>query len=236
MNRRNSFLISFFIHLLLLVLVFVVYKSITPSKKEQIRVPIKLSQCMVSNSTCKAKESLKEEPKKVEKEFKSQPIQKSIKEQPKLPQEQKSSPVQNSSVPPMIEEKTLKDVPKEQVAVTQKTLQKPPQSEIKNTTPKEQAPKSTGQEYMKTNISAIIAMLHENFYYPSNARKRGIQGEVVVKFTLCKNREIKDIKVSKDAPEILSKAAINTIESLNQKLPAPAEELVLELPIDYKLH
>lgn len=203
---------------------------------------MKLSQCVVCSCTCNAKTPSKEEPKSVKNEDK--PSQQKRQEEPKLPQEQKTDSVPQKVFTPVVEVKSLKEspqelpkeAPKEQRISTQNTFQKPLPVEIKTPTPKVQAPKANGQEYMQTNLSAIIAMLHENFYYPLSARKRGIQGEVVVKFTLCKNKEIKDIKILKSAPEILSKAAINTIESLSGKLPAPAEELVLELPINYKLH
>jgi protein TonB len=79
-------------------------------------------------------------------------------------------------------------------------------------------------------------MLQENFYYPLSARKRGIQGEVVVKFTLLKNSSIKDIIIIKSSQGLLDSAAQKTIEALDGKLPAPSEDLVLELPINYRLH
>jgi protein TonB len=238
MIRRSSFLISLIIHILVLALIFFLYSTSTPSKKEQKRVPIYLSKCIVSSCTCSANESVKDKPKEIKQEPPVKQIHKMVKEQPKQLQELKSESVQQTVAQPVVEPSIVKESSKAETPATQSSIQKPSKQEMKTTpTPEKQIPKtSLQQEYVQTNLTLILSMLRENFYYPATARKRGIQGEVVVKFTLCKNREIKDIKVVKDSPEILSQAAIGTIEGLNGKLPAPSQEIVLELPINYKLH
>lgn len=219
-----------------------------PSKKEH-KIPINICQCVVENScTCNSQKeqevpkeihkSLKQEkqelkklppskqvPESVSKEIVVQnTVQKTV--QKEIVQPSSNPSAQNSVVVAPASEKTLLSKP---VVQETKTLQ--------STEPKTQAPKpSVQKQYVQTNLSAIRAMLQENFYYPLSARKRGIQGEVVVKFTLLKNSSIKDIIIIKSSQGLLDSAAQKTIEALDGKLPAPSEDLVLELPINYRLH
>ncbi|MEA3370135.1 MAG: energy transducer TonB [Campylobacterota bacterium] len=91
------------------------------------------------------------------------------------------------------------------------------------------------QEYMDEHIKQIVNLLRENLYYPRSARKRGIVGEVVVKFTLSKDATVSLVEVISSKSEILSRAAIKTIEDLSGEFPKPNEELVLRVPINYEL-
>jgi len=72
-------------------------------------------------------------------------------------------------------------------------------------------------------------------YYPRQARKRGIEGEVLVSFYLSVNADISRVKVISAESAILSRAAIETIENLSGKFPAPIENLTLTIPITYSL-
>jgi len=243
--RRSSFFISLGVHLVLLSFTLFLYNFVTPSKKEK-RIPINLCQCVAQNScTCNSQEEPavqkviqnppRQEIKKlsppkqvsasVKKEIVPQnTVQKRV--QKEIVQPNTNPSVQNSAVIAPTPDKTLLLKP---VVQESKTLQ--------STEHKTEAPKpSVQKQYVHTNLSAIRAMLQENFYYPLSARKRGIQGEVVVKFTLLKNSSIKDIIIIKSSQGILDSAAQKTIEALDGKLPAPSEDLVLELPINYRLH
>jgi protein TonB len=243
--RRSSFFISLGVHLLLLSFALFLYSFVTPPKKEK-RIPINLCQCVVQSScTCNSQEEpavqkviqtpskqevkklppFKQVPESVKKEIVAQnTVQKTV--QKEIVQPSSNPSAQNSVVVAPTLEKTLLSKP---VVQESKTLQ--------STEPKIQAPKpSVQKQYVQTNLSAIRAMLQENFYYPLSARKRGIQGEVVVKFTLLKNSSIKDIIIIKSSQGLLDSAAQKTIEALDGKLPAPSEDLVLELPINYRLH
>lgn len=92
------------------------------------------------------------------------------------------------------------------------------------------------QEYIQENIAKIVKLLQDNLYYPRRARKRGISGEVIVKFTLSKNAVVHSIEVISSKSEILSRAAVKTIEDLSGKFPIPSEELILHVPINYSLN
>ena len=89
--------------------------------------------------------------------------------------------------------------------------------------------------YVKTHIAEIMTLLRKNLYYPRMARKRGIQGKVMVRFELMENGEIKNITILEAGRDILAGAAITTIERLEGKFPLPSETLTLHVPIMYQL-
>lgn len=89
--------------------------------------------------------------------------------------------------------------------------------------------------YVDENLKEIVTLLQENLYYPRRARRRGLEGDVVVKFKLSKNAVVSSIEVVSSQSDILSRGAIKTIENLSTVFPKPKEELVLKVPISYKL-
>ncbi len=92
------------------------------------------------------------------------------------------------------------------------------------------------KEYLDENIVKIRELIKDNLYYPRSARKRGVVGDVLVKFTISKNSEVHSITVLSSKSEILSRAAKKTIENLSSEFPTPNEELTLNVPISYRLH
>ncbi len=90
--------------------------------------------------------------------------------------------------------------------------------------------------YIKENIAEIMALLRKNLYYPRMARKRGIEGKIMVRFELLKNGEIQNITIIEAERDILARAAVTTIERLEGKFPLPSETLVLHVPIMYQLN
>ena len=77
--------------------------------------------------------------------------------------------------------------------------------------------------------------MQDNLYYPRRARKKGITGEVMVKFTLGVDAIVSNVEVLKSEKEILSRAAIKTIQDLSGEFPKPDEALSISVPISYKL-
>lgn len=91
------------------------------------------------------------------------------------------------------------------------------------------------KNYLDQHIQKIVSLLQENLYYPRSARKRGITGEVIVKFTLLKDATAQYIEVTSSNSKILSKAAIKTIKNLSGEFPKPQEKLIIHVPIKYQL-
>jgi len=94
---------------------------------------------------------------------------------------------------------------------------------------------SIAQAYIKRNFTTIAQLLHDNLYYPRRARKRGIEGKVVVKFLLTKDAEVMKSTVLSSSNEILSRAALKTLKELSGKFPKPTEALTIRVPIEYSL-
>jgi protein TonB len=90
--------------------------------------------------------------------------------------------------------------------------------------------------YIQEHINEIMALLKKNLYYPRMARKRGIEGEVLVRFELLENGDIRDVTVLEAERDILARAAVTTIERLEGRFPLPKETLTLNVPIVYRLH
>lgn len=95
---------------------------------------------------------------------------------------------------------------------------------------------SQKQKYIDLHLHEIVTLLQNNLYYPRRARERGIEGEVVVSFTLQKSGEVTGLVVLSSTKDILSRAAIKTLKDLSGKFPKPAEKIKLKLPIKYILN
>ena len=90
--------------------------------------------------------------------------------------------------------------------------------------------------YLGEHINEIMALLKKNLYYPRLARKRGIEGRVLVRFELLENGDIENITVLETERDILARAAVTTIERMEGKFPLPKDALTLTVPIVYRLH
>jgi len=97
-------------------------------------------------------------------------------------------------------------------------------------------PKSVKTSYLQENQFKIQNLLQENLYYPRRARKRGIEGEVMVHFHLNTQAIVSDIKILHSPSEILSRGAQRTLEDLSGVFPKPTEDLDIKVPIIYKLY
>ena len=137
----------------------------------------------------------------------------------------------------VIEKKELpKDIPTigETLPKIEEVIEEAPH--VKQEVLVEQKETSLEEEYLNKHIQKITELLSENLYYPRSARKRNIQGEVMVKFKLSTSANAYDIEVVSSKSDILSRAAIKTIEDLSGEFPIPPEELHLHVPITYSLN
>nr|5LW8_A Chain A, Protein TonB [Helicobacter pylori 26695] len=72
--------------------------------------------------------------------------------------------------------------------------------------------------------------------YPKMAQIRGIEGEVLVSFTINADGSVTDIKVVKsNTTDILNHAALEAIKSAAHLFPKPEETVHLKIPIAYSL-
>ncbi len=96
--------------------------------------------------------------------------------------------------------------------------------------------KSTQERYLEEHLQIISQLLRRHLYYPKRARKRHMQGNVIVVFELLQNGDIGAIHVKQSSNRgILDRAAVKTISKLSGKVPKPAETITIEIPIQFRL-
>lgn len=233
----NSFFLSLIFHSSLLLSVWFFYNNDTKAKEETPpKIPIKLSMIEAASQTS-AQHQTKDEvcivkpqenkPKQTEekpKKIVEKKIEKREEEKVELKREEQTSneaKVQKSVMIAEPQKSVAQEVHKE-VSSEQKTVPKPQE-------------KSYEQEYYELNTQKIVELLKENLYYPRSARQKGIVGVVKVKFMLDMDAKVYNITVVESSDEILSRAAIKTIEDLSTKFPKPASKTTLSVPINYSL-
>jgi len=138
--------------------------------------------------------------------------------------------VVKEKIPP----KEIEIVEKIEPITIEKVVVAEPTPVVDQETSQERA-KRVEKDYLDEHIKKIITLLRDNLYYPRSARKRGITGEVIVKFELLQNGEVKYVEVTSSKSEILTRAAIKTINDLSGDFPKPQEDLTLHVPISYSL-
>ncbi len=241
-NHSKSLFFSLFIHSLFFGGLFLLYRDSLPKKiafKEK-RICINL-QSIKKESTNAVHKKVCQPVKKEKKRVHKKKIHKKVyKKAPK--RVNKKHGIKKKKIVHVAEIKKNPEVK----SVTQE-IQKKEESSISQTQPlplsvsKEssatQECKSADKEkvYIQNNLNKIVLLIKENLYYPRRARKRGIQGTIVVKFFLHKDGSVSHTQVLSSKSDILSRAAMKTINNLSGKFPKPSEELTLSVPINYEL-
>ncbi|MDD2905082.1 MAG: TonB family protein [Sulfurimonas sp.] len=139
---------------------------------------------------------------------------------------------------PVQKEETAPNPPAQSTQTDEANTQTQPLVTRENPSEKEPAPVIIKEEdaYLQEHLALIKQLLEENLYYPRSARKRGITGEVIVKFKLMRDARVEYIKVVKSPNDILSRGTIETIENIASKFPKPENDLILTVPIFYDLN
>lgn len=234
-RMTKSFLYSLFLHgtLVLLVIALLLTSQSEEKVGEEKRCKVMLTQVCACPP-----EKAETKPPAVQKQKKPQPVVKEEVVVQKLPEiEEKVVEEEEVVEEELLEDEQVQSVEDEakELIVTpdtpvvlspaaQKAIDAPPAEEI-----------SPEEAYVKAHISEIMALLRKNLYYPRMARKRGMEGKVTVRFELLENGDIKNITVVEAGHDLLSRAAVTTIERLEGKFPLPSEPLLLNVPIMYQL-
>ena len=219
-RHSSAFLISILLHILLVVLLFLGYKTIfqnKPTEKDsQKHMQIQLCNISPAKPIEQPKQIQATQAKKIVK--KTTIDKKKINVQPKITkqlsaQKKQVTPTKETMVPTTIQTKastTTLETEKEKSLRLQK-------------------------EYLNKHLEEITKLLSENLYYPRSARKRGLTDVVIVKFTLSSLGQVHSLQIIKSKTEVLSRAAKETINNLSGQFPKPEEALTLHVPIEYKL-
>ncbi len=245
MKRKvKSFILSLLIHFVLAVSIFFLYKTLSASTEKQ-----HLCTCCSTTINLNTIQTVKTETAPVKEKI-EKPI---IKKTEKQLLNQTAEKVQNKElftenevvIQQEVQTKEIKSINniQEVVQVDQNLTQSVENTKVKKDVDTHcktevvvsQEPQKQEDSYLSLHVGEIVSLLKDNLYYPRRARRQGIEGVVRVQFTLSKEAEISNIEIVESKHEILSHAAIETIENLEEKLPKPDEELILTIPINYDL-
>ena len=81
----------------------------------------------------------------------------------------------------------------------------------------------------------INEIIRRNLKYPANARRRGIEGRVLVRFTIANRGKAVEIRIIESSgASILDKASLETIAGCSFP-PPPVDSMTLDIPIIYRL-
>jgi len=237
-NHSKSLFISILIHLLLLGIFLFVYT-----------ISSKVLQTSQEKKVCIQLNSLQEEQQqKTKKVLSKQSVIKNVKQTKK--QVEKKVQVHKKKTKKTSVKKILKKELCQHKQVEKKSLKKaykkkepktstqPLTKQAKSNAAKKpivQKQETSENIYIKNNLDKIATLIHDNLYYPRRARKRGIEGVVVVRFHLDTDGSVKSANTISSQQDILSRAALKTINELSGQFPKPAEALILTVPIHYQL-
>ena len=228
-RHSRSFFISLVIHSVVFTMLFFTWKSYSiVEKEEEEKVCLKLSNVEISPIVSKIKEPqvqdiIEEKPKKtIQKKVETVDAKPVVK--PLQKEESKIKQIQS-----------VQEITPQDISAAKENVVKKEHFEIQKEEPplKQETPED---EYIKVNTQKIAQLIQENLSYPISARRKGITGLVVVKFCLSVDAKVSNIKIVESSSEVLSRAAIKTIEDLSEKFTKPDKEVNLSVPINYSLN
>jgi len=241
--KRRSLLYSLLLHGGAVVLFVLLVVMVGEDKKvlQEKRHMVKLSQMHAVTPPSKVKKvisakkhkPMQKKKKVVKKKVLKKPVKKKQVKKKVVPV--KKAPIIEPIVEePVVIEEIVEPEPQEVVVTPTEpaTLSPAAKEEVQEAPTAESTPEDL---YIKAHISEIMALLRKNLYYPRMARKRHMEGKVVVRFELQKDGSIVNIVIIEAERELLGRAAVTTIERLEGKFPKPQETLLLHVPIMYRL-
>jgi protein TonB len=88
--------------------------------------------------------------------------------------------------------------------------------------------------------AALLAAIERHKFYPARARRRGLEGQVLVRFRINADGQVEAISLAESCGSgLLDRAALRTIERLGKLAPLPPalglSHWDLMVPIEYRL-
>ena len=92
------------------------------------------------------------------------------------------------------------------------------------------------QLYLKEKLSVISQIIQKNISYPPIARRMGWEGRVVLSIRLYTDGTVREIKVLESSGyEVLDRNAVDTVRRVAGLFPKPPVEVVVKVPVNYRL-
>lgn len=154
----------------------------------------------------------------------------------------KTTPLPEKTAP-MIAQAPAAPTPVSQIQPAPSVETKPITAPIPISTPAQSPIKAQPKAYTASELQSFKASLRtkikQNLRYPSSARRRGMEGEVAVRFTVFRDGSIRDISIRQgeeifhNAAEaaVASSSGIDVPKSLTDSLP-----MEMDLVLDFKLN
>ncbi len=237
MHHKKRYTYSFFLTILLYVsvagatLLFLKESFATPSKRSQHRICISLNEVVIQKETKPTQTMSASKPKKQKtspkeqkkphktKKIQTKKIEPKKKPKPKKPLKKrapKKTPQKKSQKESKEQQKTPTKAPiKPQANPINKPVQTKKSPCTKKIAPKKSTSldKATLQKQQRF-IQKLIQAINENKYYPRRAQRRGIEGDVKVRFTILQNGAISNITIL-ESKAIFQDATIEAIEAIS---------------------
>ncbi len=241
--KLKAFGLSFLLHaFLLLFLLFLTNRPM--ERKEAIEIDLSLDSFKVEKLLEKEK-AIKQE--KNIKSYEAVPVRresdqphiiKSIKEEASLPplQTQEVSQPISQKNEEMIGQNTSQKSHDQAVGSKGKGEEAVALGDVKRES-KESLNKEHAQEmFLKEKLSVISSIVQRNISYPPLARKMGWEGKVVIYIHLRSDGTLEDVKIEKSSGyELLDRNALETVKRVAHLFPKPPVDVVIRLPVSYKL-
>jgi periplasmic protein TonB len=236
-HHLKAFFLSIIFHLFLVVWFFSI-DIVKAKETKQVIMDLNMLQEIKKVQTPPQKKEIKKpQEKKIEKKVKQEPVKKRPKPIKKI---KKKKLIEKKKV---VEKKIKKEIEQKPKKIEPRKEQEKPL--VKNSGKKQQIKKKKPQKdtqkyqkkYMNENLLKIIAAIKKYTTYPFSARKRSIEGETLISFTLDKMGKVYDIKIENSSGyKILDNNSIDIIRSAAKIFPKPKEDIRLRIPLKYSLH
>lgn len=230
-RHGSSFFFSLLFHGILIVVLFFTWQNTVSLNKIDCeeKVCIQLCDVIIKKPLDKPVSKPKSIPKKIKKpKIKPKPIPKPVVKKIEILKEIPEV------VPEIVEEIALKEEKiVEEIAVEVTEVEVSEEKIVVEDAEARQA--RITDEYLNEHLAKIRQLLQDNLYYPLRARKRGTGGRVIVKFTISADSIAHSIEVLSSDNDVLSRAAIRTVNNLSGKLPKPSNYVTVKIPIDYNI-
>ncbi len=252
-EKAKAYSISLLIHLLFFLAYLILFKQALKSPKV---VEIDLSLL----PSAEYKEEKRQDLKPLHHTQPAKPLEKP-KELKEAPQKEKTRELSTSQTKPEVsseslpvEKKTAQVSPLQESIPTKPTekasegnkqepavrsfesgkVQRPEESASQSQAPQTLATQK--EAFLKEKLSVISAIVQRNISYPPLARKMGWEGKVVVCFVLLPDGRLENLHILESSGyEVLDRNALEAVRKSAHLFPKPPIEVLVKLPVNYRL-
>jgi protein TonB len=95
--------------------------------------------------------------------------------------------------------------------------------------------RGAGGDELAAYVSRVRALLARHKQYPSLAKRRGLEGTVLVRLRIAADGSIEDARAESDAPQLFARSALDAIERAGRFPAPPRGALSIEVPMRFRL-